>query len=265
MPSTVDAALVSRLRVAGCVFAEEEAALLVEAATSTAELDRLVDLRVSGLPLEYVLGWVEFAGRRFAISPGVFVPRRRTELLARCAASVLPQKNQKNPLTVVDLCCGCAAIGATIASGLAGVRVYAADIDPVAVRCARRNLAAVGGQAFEGDLYAALPRSLRGRADLIVANAPYVPTENIALMPSEARDHEPRSALDGGSDGLDVLRRVVLEAPPWLSPDGTVLVEVSERQATHLVAVAESIGRTGEFITDEEIGGSALLIRNRRR
>jgi release factor glutamine methyltransferase len=261
VPPDVDVDLVDRLRAAGCVFAEDEAAVLVEEATSTAELERLVELRISGLPLEHLLGWVEFAGRRFAISPGVFVPRRRTELLARCALDVLAGTSDP---TVVDLCCGCAAVGATIASEVVGVQVYAADIDPAAIRCARRNLAAVGGQAFEGDLYAALPRRIRGRVDQIVANAPYVPTDDIALMPPEARDHEPRGALDGGADGLDILRRVVLEATPWLSPTGTVLVEVSAQQAPHLIAVVESIGRTGELVTDEEIGGSVLVIRNQK-
>jgi release factor glutamine methyltransferase len=262
VPRDIDAELVNRLRAAGCVFAEEEAALLAEAATSTTDLDRLVDLRASGLPLEPLLGWVEFAGRRFALSPGVFVPRRRTELLARCAIDVLPRKPE---VTVVDLCCGCAAIGATIASEVTGARVYAADIDPVAIRCAQRNLASVGGQAFVGDLYEALPPGLRGRVDQVVANAPYVPTDDIALMPPEARDHEPRSALDGGPDGLDVLRRVVLETPHWLSPDGTLLVEVSGQQAPHLIEVAESIGRTAEMITDDDAGGSVLLVRPQAR
>lgn len=262
MPDDPMPAVVRRLRAAGCVFAEDEAVLLAEAATSRADLDRLLDLRVSGLPLEHLVGWVEFAGRRFAISPGVFVPRRRTELLARTAIAILPRKT---PVTVVDMCCGCAALGATIASELPGVRLYAADIDPVAIRCARRNAKPVGGQVFRGDLYQALPDDLRGNVDQIVANAPYVPTDAIALMPPEARDYEPREALDGGVDGMGVLRRVVREAPGWLSPGGTLLVEVSAGQVAELVAVAESIGGTGETVTDEEIGGSVLIVRFRQR
>src|SRR3954452_24333482 len=127
------AVLVDRLRAAGCVFAEDEAMLLASTATSPEELERLVTLRVSGLPLEHLLGWVEFAGRRFLISPGVFVPRRRTELLARCAIASLPGKDAA---TVVDVCCGCGAVGATIAEAAVGVHVYATDIDPIAVRCA---------------------------------------------------------------------------------------------------------------------------------
>jgi release factor glutamine methyltransferase len=248
----------ARLRAAGCVFAEEEAALIAEAATSGADLDRLLDLRVSGLPLEHVLGWVEFAGRRFVVEPGVFVPRRRTELLVRRALTVLSGKTTP---VVLDICCGCGAIGASLAADAPAARVYAADIDPGAVRCARRNLAPVGGQVFQGDLYAPLPDHLRGNVDVIVANAPYVPTNSIELMPPEARDHEPRTALDGGPDGLDILRRVIIEAPPWLSPAGIVLVEVSPSQATELEPVANNAGSNAELLTDEEIGGSVLLIR----
>ena len=86
--------------------------------------------------------------------------------------------------------------------------LHAADIDPAAVRCARRNLAAAGGQVYQGDLYAPLPAGLRGRVDILLANVPYVPTGEVALLPPEARDHEARVALDGGADGLEVLRRV---------------------------------------------------------
>lgn len=247
-----------RLRSAGCVFAEEEAALLSETATSPADLERLVDLRVSGRPLEHLLGWVEFLGRRFVVEPGVFVPRRRTQLLVRSALANLPRKPQA---VVVDMCCGCAAIGASMALEVPGTRVYASDIDPVAVRCAQRNLLPVGGQVFQGELYEPLPRCLQGNVDMVVANAPYVPTNGIALMPPEARDHEPRTALDGGRDGLDILRPVIVDALPWLTDEGIVLVEVSSLQAPGLISIAEELGAAGELITDEEIDGSVLLVR----
>ncbi|MYR62648.1 putative protein N(5)-glutamine methyltransferase, partial [Streptomyces sp. SID625] len=96
------------------------------------------------------------------------------------------------------------------------VELHAADIDPAAVRCARRNIAPAGGRVHHGDLYAALPADLRGRVDVLAANVPYVPTGEVPLLPSEARDHEPPAALDGGADGLDVLRRVAAGAPDWL-------------------------------------------------
>jgi release factor glutamine methyltransferase len=218
--------LVARLRAAGCVFAEEEAALLAAAAPGPAELTALVDRRVSGLPLEQVLGWAEFCGLRIVVEPGVFVPRRRTGFLVQQAAALAPA----HPV-VVDLCCGSGAVGAALGALLDGVDLYATDIDPVAVRCARRNIPAGAGQVLQGDLDEPLPESLRGRVDVLVANAPYVPTGAIATMPPEARDHEARIALDGGIDGLAVQRRVAAAAPRWLGPDGVLLIETSERQA----------------------------------
>ncbi|MGZ4592085.1 MAG: putative protein N(5)-glutamine methyltransferase [Actinomycetes bacterium] len=229
--------MVTRLRAAGCVFAEDEAELLVAAARTPADLAAMGDRRAAGLPLEHVLGWAEFCGLRIAVDPGVFVPRRRTELLVRQTAALAGPG-----AVVVDLCCGSGAVGAALAAALDGVELYAVDIDPAAVCCARRNVAAAGGRVYEGDLYEPLPETLRGRVDVLVANAPYVPTEEMGLMPPEARLHEPRVALDGGADGLAVLRLVTAGARPWLAPGGHLLVETSERQAPMLV---EAVARTG--------------------
>ncbi|MDT7748309.1 MAG: release factor glutamine methyltransferase, partial [Pseudonocardiales bacterium] len=205
--------MVTRLRAAGCVYAEDEARLLISSARTPADLAAMVDRRVRGLPLEHVLGWAEFCGLRIAVDTGVFVPRRRTEFLVRQAASLA-----RPGAVVLDLCCGSGAVGAALAATVERAEIHAVDIDPAAVLCARRNLA--GGQVYEGDLYEPLPDALRGRVDVLVANAPYVPTEAIGLMPPEARVHEPRVALDGGSDGLDVQRRVTAEAPRWLASGG---------------------------------------------
>jgi release factor glutamine methyltransferase len=229
-----------RLRAAGCVFAEDEAALLLDQATSLGELESMVSRRAAGVPLEHVLGWVEFAGLRVEIDPGVFVPRRRTEyLVEQAVARTAPGA------VVVDLCCGCAAIGLAIARAVGdSVELHAADIDPVAVACARRNVSAVGGQVYVGDLYDALPRSLRGRVDTLAVNTPYVPSAAIAFMPPEARDFEPLVALDGGPDGLDVARRVAADAAHWLGPGGWLLIESSERQATALAQILAGAGLT---------------------
>lgn len=233
------AAIVTRLRASGCVFAEEEARLLVAAATTAAELAALVDRRVAGEPLEHLLGWAEFVGLRVAVEPGVFVPRRRTELLVREAAAAL---GGSSPAVAVDMCCGSGAAGAALAQLLGRVELHAVDIDPVAVRCARRNLAAAGGRVYEGDLYRPLPAALRGGVNVIMANAPYVPTASIAFMPPEARLHEPRAALDGGADGLEVARRVIAQAHRWLAPGGALLIETSERQTQ---ASLEELARGG--------------------
>ena len=223
--SPTPSVIITRLRAAGCVFAEDEAGLLLSAARTPAELVAMVDRRSAGLPLEQVLGWAEFCGLRIAVEPGVFVPRRRTEFLVRQAVAVA-----RPPLVAVDMCCGSGAVGAALAAALTRVEVYAVDIDPAAVRCARRNLAACGGQAYEGDLYEPLPVTLQGRVDVLVANAPYVPTEAISLMPPEARLHEPRVALDGGPDGLDAYRALAAQAQRLLTPDGRLVVELGSGQ-----------------------------------
>nr|WP_242422558.1 MULTISPECIES: putative protein N(5)-glutamine methyltransferase [Frankia] len=248
--------VVRRLRAAGCVFAEDEARLLVGAARTAAELAAMVDCRVAGKPLEHILGWVQFCGLKIAVEAGVFVPRRRTEFLVRQA---LDQAGGRPGEVVVDLCCGSGAVAAALLAALPDAEVHAADIEPAAVRCARRNVVAGGGLVHEGDLFAALPRSLRGRVDLLVVNAPYVPTDAIGLMPPEAREHEPRLSLDGGKDGLDVLRRVVAVAPSWLAPGGSLLLETSAQQAPSLVDAVARAGLIGRIAISDELVATVII------
>jgi len=252
-PADPDAAVVLRLRAAGCVFAEDEARLLAEAAGSPAELETLVERRVAGLPLEHIVGWAEFCGLRIAVAPGVFVPRSRTEFLVQQAIALAARD-----AVVVDLCCGSGALGTALAAAVPGVDLHAADVDPDAVACARRNLAGLG-QVYEGDLYDPLPVTLRGRVDVLLANVPYVPSDSIALMPPEAREHEPRVALDGGPDGLDVARRVVSGAPDWLAPGGSLLFETSEAQVPHAVAIVAAAGLAARVASDDDLGATVLI------
>ena len=243
--------VVATLRAAGCVFAEDEARLLRAQARTPTELALLTRRRVAGEPLEHVLGWAEFAGLRVAVEPGVFVPRHRSEFLVDQAAAAAPAAR-----VVVDLCCGTGAIGAALLHRLGrlqdgDVELHAADVDAAAVRCARRTLAG-RGQVHQGDLYAALPASLRGRVDLLVASTPYVPSNAVRLMPPEAREHEPLVALDGGPDGLDVVRRLVAEAPVWLAPAGVVAVETSVEQAPTAREALTAGGLPAEVRVDDE-------------
>ncbi|WP_342747230.1 putative protein N(5)-glutamine methyltransferase [Luteimicrobium subarcticum] len=253
-------AVVARLRAAGCVFAEDEADLLLDAAGAPGALDALVARRVAGEPLEHLLGWVAFGGLRVAVGPGVFVPRVRTQVMAdeatRLALDAGPEP------TVVELCCGAAAVAAVVRRRLAdagrSVRTHVADVDPVAVTWARRNVGP-DARATVGDLYDALDPSVRGRVDVLAVNAPYVPSGEIAHMPPEARDHEPVVALDGGSDGLDVQRRVIAEAPVWLGPGGSVLVESSVAQAPATAALMEEAGLGVRVVHDDDVDGTVVV------
>jgi release factor glutamine methyltransferase len=243
--------VVARLRAAGCVFAEDEARLLMTTARTPGELDAMVERRAAGLPLEQVLGWAEFCGLRIAVDPGVFVPRRRTEFLVEQAIA-----RAQPGVIVVDLCCGAGAIGAALATAVDRAEVHAVDIDPAAVCCARRN---VPGPVYQGDLYQPLPARLRGRVGILAANVPYVPTGEIGFLPPEARTHEPLIALDGGADGLDVLRRVAAGAPDWLASGGRLLIETSERQAPLAAAAFTASGLTVRVATSAELDATIVI------
>jgi release factor glutamine methyltransferase len=257
--------IVTRLRAAGCVFAEDEARVLIAAARTAADLAAMVDRRIAGLPLEQVVGWAEFCGRRIAVDPGVFVPRRRTEFLvdhaarlARGAADDVAQGGTRRTV-VADLCCGTGAVGAALVAAVDGVELHATDIDPAAVRCARRNLAPIGGQVYLGDLYEPLPVALRGRVSVLAVNAPYVPTRAIGLLPAEARLYEPRVALDGGADGLDVQRRITDAAPSWLAPGGHLLIEVSDLQAAGTVETFARNGLIPSVVRSAELDATVII------
>ncbi len=252
--------LAATLRAAGCVFAEEEADLLL---ADGRDLGPLVARRVAGEPLEQVLGWAAFAGLRVTVAPGVFVPRRRTEGLVALALDLLGSPSSSpassSAPVVVDLCCGTGAIAAVLAAALPAAEVHAADLDPAAVDCARLNLDP--GRVHVGDLWAALPTGLRGRVDLVACNAPYVPSDEIALMPPEARDHEHRVALDGGGDGLALHRRVAADARGWLAEGGWLLIETSRHQAGRTAQACTEGGLEAQVWTDDDRGSTVVRAR----
>jgi release factor glutamine methyltransferase len=223
------------------------------------------------------VGWAELDGRRWLVAPGVFVPRQRSELLVREAAARAADTGSgtgSGPVLLVDLCCGCGALGGAVAARLlaAGrdVEIHAADVDPAAVTCAHENLKALSDDAaapgagaltahtYAGDLADPLPAEVWGRVDVVVANAPYVPTTAIGMMPPEAREHEPHAALDGGDDGLVILRRVIDLAPRLLRPGGHLLIETSEGQVSAAVEHLEAAGLRPTVLSDEDLGATAL-------
>lgn len=205
---------------------------------------------MAGVPLEQVLGWAELCGLRLHLDEGVFVPRARTELLVDLAVGLSGWG------VIVDLCCGSGAVGAVVAD-VSEAEVYAADVDPVSVACARRNLPPE--RVFQGDLYDALPDHLRGRVDVLVANAPYVPTDAIATMPLEAREHEPLVALDGGADGVELHRRIAAGVRDWLAPGGHLVIETGRHQAPLTVAACEASGLRARIVIDDDLEATAVV------
>lgn len=247
--------IVNRLQREGCVFAEEEIKLLTSEARSIEELMNMVEKRVSGLPLEYVLGFTNFCGLRIEVERGVFIPRPRTEFLVQ-QAKVLTRPYDN---IVLDLCCGSGAIGAAIATDVKNILLHSVDIDPVAVRCATRNLTKIGGHVYQGDLYDGLPHSLKGQVNIIVANAPYVPTNLVKFLPRESRLYEPKVALDGGKDGLDLQRIVAEKASHWLVSGGHLLIETSEMQSEETFESFVKAGLITKIVRDEEMDGTVVI------
>jgi release factor glutamine methyltransferase len=254
MDDEMEKCIITRLRTAGCVFAEDETRLLISEARTPDTLAAMVERREAGFPLEHIIGWADFCSIRIVVEPGVFVPRRRTEFLVHQAVALAMPGS-----IVVDLCCGTGAVGVALAAALGGIELHAIDIDPVSVRCARRNVTSAIGNVYEGDLYQPLPSKLRGRVDVLVANAPYVPTEAIKLLPQEAREHEARVALDGGTDGLDVQRKVASEAPLWLAPGGHLLVETSQQQAMQTVEIFARNGLIPRVANYDELDATVVI------
>jgi release factor glutamine methyltransferase len=203
--------VVARLRAAGSVFAEDEADLL-------GRDEALIARRIAGERLEHVLGWVEFAGLRLEIDPGVFIPRPQTEALAERAAALRPS-------VALDLFAGCGAIACVVKARNPRARVVAGELDPLAARCAERNGARYGVEVVVSDVDAAIPVGLERQVDVLTANVPYVPTAELDFVPHEG---EPDPALDGGPDGLDWIYRVADIAPRWLKPGGTLLMELPD-------------------------------------
>jgi len=244
----------ARLRAAGCVFAEDEARLLADSGASGETLAAMLDRRLAGYPLEHILGWVGFCGLRLEVGPGVFVPRQRSALLVRCAAELTTPG-----ATVLDLCCGCGALGAALADVVDDLRLHASDISGAAVGFARRNLAGRQAQCYEGDLFDPLPAGLSGAIDIILCNTPYVPTRRLRSLPPEARVHEPRASLDGGVDGLDLQRRVARDAGIWLVPGGHLLFEVAEEQERQCLRLLGDAGFRSWSCSQDEIGATVVV------
>lgn len=204
--------------------------------------DRWIERREGGEPLAWIVGTTEFCGRRIRVDPGVYVPRPQTEELARRAAVLLPARGW-----ALDLCTGAGAIAAHLAVARPGATVIGIDRDERAARCAAGN----GVRTVVADL--AAPLGATGRFDVITAVPPYVPSAAVHLLPTDVREHEPLTAIDGGADGLDVARRIVASAADLLRPGGHLLLEVGGEQDELLAPALAAAGlSSGERWYDED-------------
>ena len=216
-------------------------------------LEELVARRTSGEPLPWVTGTTSFCGLELTVEPGVYVPRPHTEPLARRAASLLPASG-----TAVDLCTGAGAIAAVLAAARPAARVVATELDPTAVRCARRN----GIEVFQGSLDEPLPPPLAHGVDVMTAVVPYVPSGAIRLLPRDVQAFEPRLALDGGDEGTDLLFDVARRSLWWLHPGGWLLVELGGDQGDPVGVLLVDLGfETSEVMVDDDGDPRAICAR----
>jgi release factor glutamine methyltransferase len=238
--------LADRLAAAGFLSAREEAeALLRTAAGDEALLAALVERRLAGEPLAWIVGSAEFCGLRVRVDPGVYVPRPHTEALALRAAERLPEDG-----IAVDVCTGSGAVAAVLARRRPRATVIAADVDGAAVACARAN----GVDAREGDLYAPLPAELQGRVDVVTGVVPYVPTPELGSLQRDTFAFEPTLAYDGGPDGTAVLRRALTGAATVLRPGGAVLLELGGDQAALLAGDLDRLGLAIDAVLADDDG-----------
>jgi release factor glutamine methyltransferase len=206
----------------------------------------LVRRRAAGEPTAWLTGRREFLGHAFRVDPRVLVPRPETELMVEAAIALLPPQGM-----LLDLCTGSGCIAISIALARPDARVVATEISPEALAVARENATALGAtvELLEGDLDA--PVAAGERFDLILSNPPYVPSGEIEGLSREVR-REPRIALDGGNDGLNVIQRIVSCAPSRLRPGGLLLIEMHETHADALPALCLAAG-FGEAVVHRDL------------
>jgi release factor glutamine methyltransferase len=231
------------------------------------ELDRYkrdLMLRARGVPVAYIIGRREFMSLPISVGPGVLIPRPDTEILVEQAVEWMKAFRDAGSEAprVIDMCTGSGAIACAIAHHAPWCRVLAADVSPDALKYAAMNIADLHLEdrvhTVAGDLFAAVPAEWRG-ADLVVSNPPYIPTQVLAGLEREIREHEPRIALDGGADGLIFYRRLAGEASAVLHPGGRMLVEVGDGQADDVGRILAQHGWT-DILTVADYSGTPRVV-----
>jgi release factor glutamine methyltransferase len=255
---------------------EASAFATVRAASGLAEL---VDRRLAGEPLQYVLGAWSFCGIDLLVDRRVLIPRPETEVVAQVAIAEVERLGERvgkpDPWTaaltsyaVADLGTGSGALALALAFALPEAEVWATDVDDDALAVARANVAGSGTPSArvrlaQGTWFAALPEELRGRLLLVVANPPYLATGELPDLPAEVAEWEPVGALVSGPTGLEAFEALLAEAPAWLDPAGTIVLEIAPHQADAVSALAQTAGFRAVEVHQDLAGRERVLVARR--
>jgi release factor glutamine methyltransferase len=200
-----------------------------------------VDARITGMPLQYLLGETQFIGMRVAVVPGVFIPRPETEAIVEAALSALRERQQQlaRSLRVLDLGTGSGCIAVTLAHALPTCVVVGVEVTWEALQIARQNVLRHGLASRVWLVQGSWGEAMSGGFDGIISNPPYVPCDQVERLPSDVR-HEPRVSLDGGEDGMRELRQLITQAPRLLAQGGVMILECGEGHVGTLIRVASA-------------------------
>jgi release factor glutamine methyltransferase len=226
---------------------------------------QMLDRRVGGEPLQYVLGRWAFRTLELYVDRRVLVPRPETEVLA---GQALDECDRLGARLAVDLGTGSGAIALALAAERTGLTVWGTDVSEEALAVARANLAGLGRAATRvrlaaGEWFGALPDDLRGHVDVVVTNPPYVAEHEVPDLPDDVRDWEPRQALVSGPTGLEDIERIVAEAPAWLARPGSLLIELAPHQAGPAAKLARAAGFPAVTIWPDLTGRDRIVLARR--
>jgi len=223
-------------------------------------LERLVQRRLNREPLAYLLRMREFFGLEFQVGPGVFIPRPETELLVEQAVSMVRTRFPQGDAIIADVGTGSGAVAVSLAVHLARSRLYATDISRTALDTARANAQVHGVHEritfLCGDLLEPLPQP----GNLVVANLPYIRSRTIPFLEPEISQFEPREALDGGTDGLNLVRRLIRQGPDHLSAEAAILLELDPDQMDAAEGAARAVYPRAQMRRFRDLAGNERVL-----
>jgi release factor glutamine methyltransferase len=224
--------------------------------------------RLGREPLQYIFGEAEFRGRAFKVTRDVLIPRPETELLVDEAVKEAPSFGTGR-LLIIDLCTGSGCIAVSAALEISGVAVYATDISTKALDVAKENSGKLGAAQTVtflcGDLFRPVPKEIKGRAHMILTNPPYITEKDMRGLDPEVKDFEPRQALCGGEDGLDIIRRIITDAPTYLYPGGLLLMEIGYDQREAATKLASDSGAYCQIEILKDYAGIGRILKARSK